>query len=66
MMLNGLVPTSTIPPYFLWARCPSCHPTNIANNTKIQIVIFWNHIDKINSVVKQVLISCIAFSVDFK
>jgi len=22
------VPTSTIPPYFLWARCPSCRPTN--------------------------------------
>ena len=22
------MPTSTIPPYFLWAKCPSCHPTN--------------------------------------
>jgi len=36
------VPTSTIPPYFLKAKCPSCRPTNGVKALNLDLAIHMN------------------------
>jgi len=51
--------TSTIPPYILWAGCPSCHPTN---NVKALKADSYMHMKSLACWWHAVLIICVMLS----